>query len=503
MNWLDKLIEPFAPEAVWGRIRHREAIKAYEASRSTRTHKVKGVKGSGNVQVGAGAVPLREQARRLDEDHDIAHGLLDTLVKYVIGPQGIAVEPQPRLLDGSLAAEFARQLTELWEDFSEFPEVTHEFNRVHSEQLVARTWLRDGECFGQLVSGRNPSLDHRSRVPLSIELLEPDFVPLDYDDAAKGIKQGIQRDTWGRATTYWVYREHPGELSYFSRPDLKPIATGRMLHLKQVHRLHQGRGVSVFAPVLIRLSDLKEYEESERIAARVAAAMTAYIKKGSPDLYRGAGPLGDGADSAPQQRRFAMSPGMIFDDLQPGEEVGTIESNRPSILLQPFRDAMLRATAAGTGTTFSNLARVFDGSYSAQRQELVDGYLGYQMLTSVFVGSWSRPIYREFVQMAIASGQVKLPPDLDINSLFNAMFQGPSMLWIDPYKEAKASETLRGAGFESTSNIVRARGRNPDAVRAQIVKEEAANREDGISFTTSAQDTNTNGGVDDHALNEK
>ncbi len=499
MNWIDKALEPFAPQWVFSRVRHRAAIQAYEAARSTRTHKVKGVKGSANVQVGAGALPLREQARRLDEDHDIAHGLLDTLVKYVIGPNGISVEPQPKDKDGNVHAKLAWRLAELWENFSEFPEVTLEFDRVHSEQLVARTWFRDGECFGQLVAGRIPSLDHRTLVPLSIELLEPDFVPLDFDDARRGIKQGIQRDAWGRATNYWVYKEHPGELSYFSRPDLKPIRADRMLHIKQAHRLHQGRGISVFAPSLVRLSDLKEYEESERIAARVAAAMTGYIKKGSPELYKGAGPLDDKGGAAP--RRFQMAPGMIFDDLEPGEEVGTIESNRPSILLQPFRDAMLRATAAGTGTTFSSLARSFEGSYSSQRQELVDGFIGYQMLTMIFIGSWSRPVYRDFVQTAIAAGLVDIPDDVDMSTIYSAMYQGPAMIWIDPYKEAKANEALRTAGFESTSNIIRARGKNPDAVRQQILQEEKEDRAAGVAFSTSAKSINP--GVDDNALNEK
>ena len=34
--------------------------------------------------------------------------------------------------------------------------------------------------------------------------------------------------------------------------------------------------------VIIRLADLKDYEESERVAARIAAAFTMYIKKVMP-----------------------------------------------------------------------------------------------------------------------------------------------------------------------------------------------------------------------------
>lgn len=53
-----------------------------------------------------------------------------------------------------------------------------------------------------------------------------------------------------------------------------------MLHLKFVRRLHQTRGVSMLSGVLMRLSALKEYEDAELTAARIAAALGMYIKKG-------------------------------------------------------------------------------------------------------------------------------------------------------------------------------------------------------------------------------
>lgn len=53
-----------------------------------------------------------------------------------------------------------------------------------------------------------------------------------------------------------------------------------MLHLKFVRRLHQTRGTSLLSGVLMRLSALKEYEDAELTAARIAAALGMYIKKG-------------------------------------------------------------------------------------------------------------------------------------------------------------------------------------------------------------------------------
>jgi len=56
-------------------------------------------------------------------------------------------------------------------------------------------------------------------------------------------------------------------------------------------------------------------------------------------------------------RYFDVKPGLFFDNLNPGEEINTIQSNRPSQLLSEFRSAMLRAIAAGTRTSYSSIAK--------------------------------------------------------------------------------------------------------------------------------------------------
>jgi capsid protein len=61
--------------------------------------------------------------------------------------------------------------------------------------------------------------------------------------------------------------------------DTKDIQAENMLHLKFMRRLHQIRGNSLLAGVLMRLSALKEYEDAELTAARIAAALGMFIKK--------------------------------------------------------------------------------------------------------------------------------------------------------------------------------------------------------------------------------
>ena len=257
-----------------------------------------------------------------------------------------------------------------------------------------------------------------------------------------------------------------------------------MLHLRMVDRIGQLRGVSVLASVITRLEDIKDYEESERIAAKIAACLAAYIRKGSPAESYNGGPVDD--DGKPVRRNLRMQAGLIFDDLQPGEEIGVIDSKRPNPQMGAFRDANLRAVSAGMDVGNSSLSRNYDGSYSAQRQELVEQRTGYELLTEHFVGLYVRPIWRAFVDAAIASGRVKVPAGVDRRTLYKADFRGPPMTWIDPRKEAEALRLMTRSGFRSLTQIVRERGSSVVDVFEELSRERKLAKELGLVLESDA-----------------
>lgn len=455
---LDRLIQYVSPSAALRREHARRVLAYYEAAKSDRLRKNRREPGSGNVAIGRAGSSLRQQARHLEQNYDIALGVLNVLVANVVGPNGIGIEPQPRRADGSIHDAFARRLLELHKDWSRRPEVTwcHDWPAV--QRLLARTWFRDGEAFAQSVEGIGPYLDHGTRVPLSLELMEPDLVPMELSAAATGnarIVQGIEINAWGRPVGYHVLRDHPGEVGagYSAIGQTKRISADRMLHVANRHRIRQLRGVSVFASVLNRFDDLKDYEESERIAAKVAASMAAYIKKGAPDDY--ASPE-DG-----DQRQLKFRPGMIFDDLKPGEEINMIDTNRPNPNLETYRSGQIKAIAAGAGTTASAIRKTYDGTYSAQRQEMVEAWVAYATLSNEFTSAIVRPTWEKFVSLAILSGALKAPQDVVPETIDDAIYVAPQMPWIDPKKEAEAWAAMEEKAYISGPEVIRRRGGNP------------------------------------------
>lgn len=474
-EFMDRMVAVYNPTKAAQRAHDRRVFAYYEAARSSRLRKGRRETGSGNTAVQRAGSSLREQARHLEQNHDIARGVLRVLVANTVGPNGIAVEPQPRTQDGKIHAELARTIRQLYRNWSERPEVTFQHDWPSAQRLLARSWFRDGEVFLQRLLGPVNFLDHGTEVPYSLEMLEADMVPMGV--SGQTINQGIELNSWGRPVAVWVYREHPGETyRLMTSQDLKRVDAGRILHCKTVDRIRQLRGVSVFASVLGRLDDIKDYEESERIAAKVAASMAAFIIKGSPEQYNPDESNEDG------KRRLKFRAGMVFDDLMPGEQVGTVDTNRPNVNLDKFISGQLRRTASGVGTTFSSLSNNYDGTYSSQRQELVEGWGAYQVLAAEFVNHIVRPAYKDMLLAARASGLLKLPSDLDVRTLDDALYVAPQMPWIDPVKEANAWVTLESAGYASAPEIIRRRGQNPDDVLEQEARWQESVREKKMKF---------------------
>ncbi|MPY24314.1 phage portal protein [Shewanella psychropiezotolerans] len=476
MSWINNAISHISPRWALNREAAQQsfdAIKGYEAAKSSRTHKAKKEGRGANQAVFAAGKSLREQARWLDENHDLSIGILDRMEERVVGAQGIVVEPQPRDLEGNILDDFANELQRRFGNWSLKPDVTGRYSRPELERLALRTALRDGEVFGQHVLGKVPKLIHPNEqgTPYSIEALEPDFIPYELNDIAKRIRQGFEVNGWGQVVNYHVLLDHPADQKGF-RYKTKQVPKAKMLHLGLFKRLHQLRGISLFHGIMTRLADIKDYEESERVAARISAALAFVIKRGSPDLFN---PEGE------KTQDIKFGPGMTTT-LAPGEDIDTLESNRPNVHLVDFRNGQMKAAAAGTSGSYSSIARDYKGSYSSQRQELVEQDESNRIMQQWFCAGWSRPVYRNWLKMEQLNkvDPLILPVDLDINTLFDGVYYGPTMPWIDPRKEAEGWEMMIAGNAATEAEWARARGRNPAEVKRQRKREVEYNRDNNM-----------------------
>lgn len=480
MNVVDRIVSYFAPQAALRRKAARAVLAHYEAGEPSRLRKFHRERGSQNEIVQRGAAAVRAQARHLVRNHDLSRGALRVLVNNVVGAHGIGIEPQPLRADGTVHTEYAAQLREAYQDWCRVPDVTGRMPWSRLQRAMARAWLRDGEVFGQMITGLRPDLDHGTRVPFSLEVFEADLVPMDYADTNKRILQGIERNQWGKPTAIHVLKSDVRTLGLPTSADTKRIPWERALHLATLDHIGQLRGVSEFASVITRLEDLKDYEESERVAAKIAAMLSAYVKRGTPDMYNP-----DGGE-APGSRSIAFQPGMIIDDLAIGEEIGMIDSKRPNPNLVTWRQGQLRAFAAGFGASYSSTSKDYNGTYSAQRQELVEQWIHYAVLCDEFTGEIVQPVWEQFVVAAHLSGVARMPADLKPGTADDTLFVAQAMPWIDPLKEANAWAALIENNLASEVEGIRRRGGNPEDVLKQRAEFRRRAKEMGVPLASPA-----------------
>lgn len=483
INWLDTAIAAVAP--AWGasRARSRGVLAAYEAANPSRLRKRRSDSGSGAAAVNRAGGSLRWQARALEQNNDLAKGVLDTLVNRVVGVNGISVEPMPKNLDGTVNIPLSRQLSAIYAEWGKAPDVTGEYNRAELERMTCRSKYRDGEVFAHILDANTRTIRHGSRIPLSVEMLEADFCP---DEAESfgfdGAYQGIERNGWGKPTAYFFLKDHPGtdNIAAFTA-DAVRVSAHFVLHPKLCTRFAQGRGVSIFAPVFKRLGDVQDFEESVRVKEKVAASFTAYIKKNPADSYS-ANAETDGSGRA----GMTMKAGAIFDDLLPGEDIGVIDSKSSGGNTELFRNGQLRAVCAGTGTHFASVSKNYNGTYTNARTELNESQMGYAAQSEQFAAQFTRPLYERVIQSALLAGLLDFDPEeIDMTTLAAAEYRGPVMPGPDPAKEGKAITSRVRDGIISMPQAIRAHGGDPVDTLEQIANWNEAAEERGVMLSSN------------------
>ena len=89
-NLIDSIIRYVSPAAALKREHSRRVLAYYEAAKADRLRKNRRETGSGNAAVVRAGSSLRQQARHLEQNYDIALGVLTRAAPPVASPPGPA-----------------------------------------------------------------------------------------------------------------------------------------------------------------------------------------------------------------------------------------------------------------------------------------------------------------------------------------------------------------------------------------------------------------------------
>lgn len=449
---LDRFIAWVAPS--WGLSRLR-ARRLFDAAKSTPQNRAPTGRHSGDGLMDQARDKPRTWARHLDENLDLVTGLLNTLSAQAAA---VTVEPQARTRGGELAEDVNQALAEAWEAWTADAEVTGGYSWGELVHLLARSWLRDGEVLIHHLE-RSAAVDYPD-LPYQVQALEADYLPFELSEGRT--RHGVELSAIGRPVAYHLWAEHPGNTlrPVVTRDRLVTVPAAQLTHLRRVQRLHQVRGITALHPIIRRLDDLRDYEESERIAARMAASVCAVITR-DPAFETAT------VNATTKEREFYLQAGTVFDDMLPGEGVDLLNPTRPNPAAADWRAMQLRAVAAGAESSYSTLSRHYENNYSAQRQELVEHtFQVRRRLQEPMIAHVIRPMYARVVRQAVLAARVPLA-GVDPATLGAVECHCGAVPWIDMLKEVQAEAAAIQAGIKSRHQVIRERGGDPRRVDAE------------------------------------
>jgi len=179
---------------------------------------------------------------------------------------GIAITPR----FGRITAKRRKQaIGDLWQDFVRCSDADGVLDAYGMQTLAVRGWLERGEIFARR-RWRDPN--GPLEVPLQVQLLEADMVPLLNADTWQGlprghvIRSGIELDRRGQRIAYWIHKQHPGDGAAagmaLAAQGLVRVPARDVIHLYEPKRAGQLRGVPLLAPILAKLRNVADYEDA-------------------------------------------------------------------------------------------------------------------------------------------------------------------------------------------------------------------------------------------------
>ena len=418
---------------------------------------------SADAEINAAGNNLRNWARYLAKNSAIVKAVLDARVAKGVG-EGLRYEPMVRNRKGELLTDLNDKIRKIHADWSERVDVTGELSRKEVEALVWRDWDTVGEVFARRVyRGRD-----RNRIGYQVQLIKSEMVPYG-SFVGDDIRMGIERNDWGEPVRYWVTPY--AQTSYLwnwvpPKQEWEAIPAADVCHLRRQEELDATRGVTLFHAVIFRASDIAEYQQSHRRAARATANLFASINR---DI---------GYDKSPEtpeqqgvnQAELNLDELQMIDYLREGESVNFHSPQHPNQNAVDFVNQELRQMAAACRVAFSWIAYVFDRAYAAQRTELVHAWEMIAQDQTKFIQDFAKEcLYEEPLRMAILEGRLpaRLMRQADPDTLYDVRIEAPVMPSIDPLTDRKAAELDQNMGWESRHGNIRRFGREPAQVDAE------------------------------------
>jgi lambda family phage portal protein len=428
---------------------------------------------AGPNRAAAGLQTIRNRARDAARNEWTAAAAERVWGTNLIGT-GIIARPTTR--NAKLKALYA----DIWASFCTQADADGVLDFYGLQTLAVESWRTAGEVFIRLRPRRT---DDGLRVPIQVQLLEADMVPILDADAWPGlptghrIRSGIELNRIGRRVAYWCYREHPADtFTTASHADLVRVPADQMRHLFKPARPGQLRGLPASTPVIAKRRSAGNYDDAVLHRQELSNLYTGFVTRPPED----AAPVIDPATGEVSQPAakdaplIGLEPGML-QELAPGEDIKFTQPPDAGANYPHFMRQQHLGIAAGDGIPYELLTGdLRDISDRTLRVILND----FRRTCEQYQWQLIIPMMCQFVRDAVARAAV-LAGELTAEQgaeFARCTWHPHAWPYIHPTQDVQAKKMEKDAGLKSRAQLAAERGEDIEQIDAERAEDAARER---------------------------
>lgn len=458
-----------------------QAQNSYDAA-GHEGRRVRGWRPSGSgprTTVNNNLATLRNRSRdQIRNNGMIAHGVTSLVTNEV----GTGIVPRSRVQEESLRQE----IDALWSYSAPEMDADGILDVYGIQSLASRTRRAAGEVF---LRRRRRSAADRLHVPLQVQVLEPEFVPLGLNRKLPNgneIVAGIEFDRRGRRVAYHMYREHPGDgHTGFSSDNLLRIPARDVCHHFMPLRPGQIRGEPDAVASLLSARDLSEYQDAELVRKKTRAPFTGFLSRAAVDHTEDVDPLtGLPRDVEDDLPNITVSPGMFLTGI-PGEQLTLFDGDNTGEGYADFMRQQLLQQAMGLNLPYEllsgdwsqvndRLVRVVLNEFHRYIESIQDHYMVHQVCGTMWNWWMDAAVLGNALKV---SGYAKRRPELLL-----CEWRPQGWQYIHPVQDVEAKLMAIAGGLTSRQAEVAKSGWDVAEIDEQNREDQARSADLGYSF---------------------
>jgi len=288
----------------------------------------------------------------------------------------------------------------------------------------------------------------------AVQVLHPDQLDRGFNRDLGGgrrIIASVELDEYDRRVAYWVLPQALDE-PFAAYREPQRFEARDVLHIFEQEFPGQVRGISPLTPILTLINTASIAVDAGLKKLQVSALFIAFLT--SPD----------GSDLFGGDKKPSLEPGALIR-LNPGEDVRSAQGGDAGDL-PAYLKLIYHQCAAAIGVTYEDMTGDLSGvNYSSYRAGALTARRKAEARRKVLlIDGFLSPVFERWhaIRMLQARRSVAI----------TANWIEPTWPEIDRKKEAEADIALVGAGLKSRKEVIEGRGREFEAVNAEIAADD-------------------------------